>query len=455
MFQGVPIRVARYGAAIELYHTGVAPRSSEVIDEFKITLQSKVVYLGRAVIRSIVDTGTKVVCEVMLDESFWMDLTPGIARQKEVELVTEFKKFLHEWQKLYKVLPEFKEAVSDIKTFLVDLRFWLEKIELEIQSSSEPDRARLERNVIDRLSPQIIPVLDTLFDKFEHIAAGLTEESRPAHRSYIQRSLHEIVLCAPFANRTYQKPLGYPGDYEMVNMMIRDPQEGVSLFSKIFNVWLLQQGSAAAHRNRLTYLSKLIESEALRVSCTGNKARIFNFACGPAIEVQDFLEKSVLSDHAEFTLVDFNAETLEYTRQATSKIASRSGRKTSVQFQKKAVHQIFKESQKPLVSENNATREYDMIYCAGLFDYLTDQTCKQLIKIFYQWLAPGGLLMVTNVTPLTPNQGSMDLILDWHLIYRDASQFEQLSSGIIPRETVAVRSDDTGVNVFMEARKTQ
>jgi extracellular factor (EF) 3-hydroxypalmitic acid methyl ester biosynthesis protein len=454
LLQGTPVRVSRFSAVFELYNPSIPPRSSEAINELKITLQSKVVYAGRAVIRSIVDAGTNVLCEAMLDESLSMDLNPCIAWQQEAELANEFKKFLGEWQKLYKVLPEFKDAVSDIKMFLIDLRLWLEQIELGIQSSSELDRARMERGIIEKLAPHIIPVIDTLFDKFERIAAGLTEESRPAHRSYIQRSLHGIVLCAPFANRTYHKPLGYPGDYEMVNMMIRDPQEGTSLFSKMFNVWLLQQGSAVAHRNRLTYLSSIIESEALRVSRTGKKARIFNFACGPAFEVQNFLGRSLLSNQAEFTLADFNGETLEYTRKAISNIEKRSGRKASVRFQKKAVHQVFKESLKPLISGSDEIREYDFIYCAGLFDYLNDQTCKQLIKIFYQWLAPDGLLLVTNVTPLTPNQGSMDLILDWHLIYRNAAQLEHLCSGIIPKESVTVRSDDTGVNVFMEARKS-
>jgi extracellular factor (EF) 3-hydroxypalmitic acid methyl ester biosynthesis protein len=77
-----------------------------------------------------------------------------------------------------------------------------------------------------------------------------------------------------------------------------------------------------------------------------------------------------------------------------------------------------------------------------------------LIKIFHEWLAPGGLLLVTNVTPQTPNRGSLDLILDWHLIYRNTAQFAQLCSGIIPEEMVRMRTDDTGVNIFMEARKS-
>jgi extracellular factor (EF) 3-hydroxypalmitic acid methyl ester biosynthesis protein len=450
---GIPTYVTRHTAAFELYNPDAALRLSEVLAPCEIIFQSRTIYSGSATLRTVVHVGSKIVCEATLKEEDWVDLNLTLSPQKDDEVASEFNKFLMEWQKSYKVLPEFKEAVSDIKMFLIDLRLWLDQIELGIASSPELDRVQLERGIIEKLAPQIIPVINNLFGKFERIAAELNEESSPAHRNYIQRNLHEIVLCAPFANRTYHKPLGYPGDYEMVNMMARDPQEGNSLFAKIFNVWLLQQGSAMAHRNRLTELLRLIESEALRASRKGSKARIFNFACGPAIEVQRFIENSLLSEQVEFTLSDFNNETLEHTSQAINKIREQAGRRTSVQFQKKAVHQLFKESQKQLASGNGGMRLYDFIYCAGLFDYLTDQACKQLIKIFHQWLAPGGLLLVTNVTPLTPNRGSLELILDWHLIYRNAAQFAQLCSGIIPKEMIRVRSDDTGVNIFLEARK--
>ena len=150
---GVPVRVSRYAAVFELYDPSITPRASEAIKELSIHLQSKVVYAGRAVMRSVVDAGTNVLCEAVLDESRWMEFNPRIAWQHEPELANEFEKFLDEWQKLYKVLPEFKDAVADIKMFLTDLRLWLEQLELEIQSASGPDRARTERGIIGNLAP--------------------------------------------------------------------------------------------------------------------------------------------------------------------------------------------------------------------------------------------------------------------------------------------------------------
>jgi extracellular factor (EF) 3-hydroxypalmitic acid methyl ester biosynthesis protein len=452
--QGVPVRVTRHHVVFELYNPGTAPRLSEAINEFVIILQTRTVYSGRAVVRNVVDAGSKMVCDASLDETRWLDLSADLVVKCDDQLVGEFNKFVKEWQKLYRVLPEFKEAVTDIEMFLTDLRIWLEQVELGVHSQPEYRRAPLEQAVIKKISPNIIPLINGLFERFELIAKKLNEDTYPAHRNYIQRHLHPIVLCAPFAHRAYQKPLGYAGDYEMVNMMTRNAQEGASLFAKIFNVWLVQQGSAAAHRNRLTYLTKCIEMETLRVGREKRKARIFNFACGPAVEVQQFLDYSPLSDQVEFTLVDFDSETLAHTQKAINSIKERFGWRTSVQFLKQSVLQLIKEGHRPMATGDKTDHEFDFIYCAGLFDYLTDHACKQMIKIFYHWLAPGGLLVVTNVTPLTSNRGSLELILDWHLIYRDAAQLKQVCSGIIPEDEVRIKSDKTGINIFMEARKS-
>jgi len=191
----------------------------------------------------------------------------------------------------------------------------------------------------------------------------------------------------------------------------------------------------------------------LRAVRLGHKARIFDFACGPAVEVQRFLQDSPMREQVELTLTDFNRETLEHVRKALNDIKERSGRKFTVQIQKKTVHQLIKESLKPVVSGDSAKREFDFIYCTGLFDYLSDHTCRQLMDIFYDLVAPGGLLVATNVEPSNPRRNGMAYLLDWHLIYRTAPDLRALKPGRAPDDALCVRSDATGVNLFLEIRK--
>jgi len=443
------LRLSRYDATVEVYGPELILRTSEVLEEFKVFVGGLPVYSGRAVVRETMNTGSATVCSVNVDD-FCFDVQFLAAAGQNGRLEERFEDFMRAWQTVCKVLPEFKVAVADIQTFLIDCRRWMEQVELGIRSSPKPDRLPQERAAINKLSPRALSVIDDLFEKFELIAANLDEGQRPVHRSYIQRHLHPIVLCAPFAYRTYQKPLGYAGDYEMVNMMARDPQEGSSLFAKVFNVWLLHQGSAAAHRNRIDFLKRRLVEETAAAVRAGHKARILNLGCGPALEVQQFLAESSLSNHAEFTLMDFNDETLQHATQALRQRQQANQRATRIDLVKKSVQQLLKDTVR--TDGFSGGKKFDFIYCAGLFDYLPDRICKRLMTLFYQSLTPNGLVLATNVAAVSPNRGSLELILDWHLIYRDARQAMALRPEGVPEEAVRIGSDETGVNVFIETR---
>ena len=71
----------------------------------------------------------------------------------------------------------------------------------------------------------------------------------------------------------------------------------------------------------------------------------------------------------------------------------------------------------------------------------------------FDLLEPGGLLIATNVDPCNPTRCGMEFILDWHLIYRDPRQLLQLHPTHAPAGNVVTKSDDTGVNIYIEVRK--
>jgi extracellular factor (EF) 3-hydroxypalmitic acid methyl ester biosynthesis protein len=99
------------------------------------------------------------------------------------------------------------------------------------------------------------------------------------------------------------------------------------------------------------------------------------------------------------------------------------------------------------------TAKYDFVYCAGLFDYLTDRTCRQLMNIFYGWLAPGGLLLATNVNDTKPFRHMLEFVLDWHLIYRNRNNAVNLLPDGVQPDEAKFQEDSTSVNIFIETRK--
>ena len=444
-------RLARHFAVLEIYHPSPVLRFSEVLSHFQIIIQDRAIYHGRAVVRNLVSTGLAQVCEVALEEGAWADVQFTSAMLADGGLQEQFRQFLGEWQKLYKVAPEFKLIVADLQTFFADLRLWLEQVELGVRSAPAEERGPLEQAAAEKVAEPVVASMDALFEKFEAIAAGLEEELRPAHRSYARRQLHPWVLCAPFVHRAFAKPLGYAGDYEIVNMMARNAQEGGSLFAKAVNTWFLSQAPAQAHRNRIQYLARRLLAETARVAGLGREARVQNLACGPAQEVQQFLREQPLSARVRFTLLDFNEETIQYARNVLAGIKSAFGRPTEFQFLRKSVHSILKESGRGI--ERRPEDQYDLVYCAGLFDYLSDQVCQRLMDVMYGWLAPGGLVIATNVEPSNPMRQVMEHVLDWHLGYRTGAEFRALKPRAADADSVSVLCDETGVNVFLEVRK--
>ena len=426
--RGTLHRLTRYLGVFEVYNPYSIVQLSEVLNDFRIMMNDRVVYTGRATIANLVNTGIMLICEASLSDEGWIDIDILSPSQNKGRLLTEFAEFLRETEKSYRVVPEFKIVVADMHTMLSDLRRWMEQVELGVRSLPTGDRIHAEREVLLQMEEPIVPTVYPLMKRFEESAAIIPVEQQPVHRSYIKRQLHPLVLCAPFVYRTYHKPLGYAGDYEMVSMMLRDPYEGSSIFAKLLNKLYLDIPPVLAHRNRIVYLVEQLKAETTRAAAQNRVARIYNLGCGPAQEIQNFLTNEPISDSADLLLLNFNDETIMHTTRSLEDLRNRHRRRTGLRFEKKSVHQVLKESGRAAAQAGT----YDMVYCAGLLDYLSDRICRRLLEIFYDLLAPGGLLIATNVHPSNPWRNWMEYLAEWHLVYRDEEQFLKLAPDRAP-----------------------
>lgn len=441
---GVPVRMARHAMVFELFNPMVTPRVSEALAEFRASLHDRPIYAGRAVVQNVMNAGAKVVCEVALEEGGWQAGGKGTA---PAQMAEEFNLLLKDWQKFYKVSPEFKVVVADMQTFLGDLRLWLDKIELGLQLLPAREREQQERDVVQALCAPALTAFASLFEKFEKLAIPSQPDMRVAYSLYAKRLLHPLVLCSPFMHRTFEKPLGYAGDYEMVRMMTLDPFRGDSIYAKLLNTFFLNTPPVVAHRNRIDTLVKHLQAETLRALKQKRRATVFNLGCGPAAEIQRFMADSPWSNTTDFSLLDFNEETVSFAQRTLNQVKHQNQRQTGLHVVKKSVAQLIKDSSK--FGQNS----FDLVYCAGLFDYLADNVCTTLLEIFYDLVAPGGLVLVSNVDASNPSRGWMECMVDWYLVYRDARQMHEIIPEGIARDAVRVFSEPSSVNIFAEIRK--
>jgi extracellular factor (EF) 3-hydroxypalmitic acid methyl ester biosynthesis protein len=286
------------------------------------------------------------------------------------------------------------------------------------------------------------------FEWLESEGGRVPPDDSIAHRSFAQAALHPLLLRAPFVYRTFAKPLGYAGDYEMVNQILDDPQRGSSTYFQIMNAFFLKADVAEAHRNRIDILVEYLGRLAATAQNAGRKIRVLNVACGPAIEIQRFIASDPNAASLEFTMLDFSEPTLEYTRSCVAQAILKGGRDVKVEYVHESVHQLLKRASKG----GGVLREscFDFVYCAGLFDYLTDKVCARLLDYFVGRASPGGSILVTNVHSDNPQKNVMEHLLEWHLIYRDEASLSAVLP--TPREDTKIFKDKTGVNIFAEFR---
>jgi extracellular factor (EF) 3-hydroxypalmitic acid methyl ester biosynthesis protein len=75
------------------------------------------------------------------------------------------------------------------------------------------------------------------------------------------------------------------------------------------------------------------------------------------------------------------------------------------------------------------------------------------MNILYDWVAPGGLLLATNISTSNSFGHSLEYILEWSLFFRTGKQVQDLAPDAVPPGSAPVVSDFTGVNLFTEIRK--
>ncbi len=441
--RGTLIHISRSLAVFEVYNPFSLIQLSEVLQEICVLRGERVIYRGRGVVTSIVSTGLMVIVSVTLIDS-WSNLNhlePGPALGNELE------KFIHEWEDGLKISDNYQLAVNKFSNFLAETSRWIEEAETAIVGdiAANPERASRFRESIEKA---VTGKLGELLHLFQAEAANVPAEDSMIYKAFARREIHPYMLCAPFVWRTFYKPLGYAGDYEMVNMMLQEsPSIGTTTYARIFHELTSSVAACVAHRNRITILEGLLAEEAERVTDEQRIFTVLTVACGPAVEIQRFIRNHEVVNQSALHLMDFNAETLEYVKNRTSEAAAASGHKPTIKFIQKSIDDLLKDIH---LESEGFLPSYDMIYCAGLFDYFPDNVCRNLTNLYYQWVKPGGLLVTTNVHPNNPEQYLMEHLLEWYLIYRDEAQLLALA----PKGTDGeVFADKTGVNVFLTIRK--
>lgn len=220
-----------------------------------------------------------------------------------------------------------------------------------------------------------------------------------------------------------EKPLGYAGDFKIIDDIYRNNPATTGL-TRLWDNWFLQLSGSRSVRERKEDFKKLILDFAQ--SRRNKDIRIMNLACGPAREIKELLEadKDGLFSKTTFDCYDFEMKAIGYAGGVLG------GFNNVNFFQKNAIRLALEKE-----IEKDISYKYDLIYSTGLFDYLDERVAARLVSNLKKILKKDGIMIIANARDKYSNSSAawMEWVVEWYLIYRTEDEFKRifLNAGIL------------------------
>ncbi len=408
------------------------------LERLRIEAEARVIYTGAGTIRRVEEREHSLLLGVELE-------TRGVALGELYRMGSKrgFAARLETCQSQAALVSrEFTAWVAELEGFLQATRTFCDAEERALDGLDRWSREQALADYLDAVAPGLVRRLNDAATELEGLVKGLDEEGHALHRAHYRARLLGYLRESPFLRRAHDKPLGYAGDYEMMNMLYRSHAEGDSLFARALNRWAAQEPAARANINRLEFLGTKIRV-ALQAPREG-RLRIASIGSGPAREITRLLEQSPeLGERIDVALIDQDARAIAFGQRTLGALAAETGAR--VQFIDGSIRRLL--TSRSLL---DALGPRDFVYSAGLFDYLTDRSFAALLGALHQVVAPGGQLCVGNVASHNSSRWFMEYGLDWFLVHRSREELLAFGEALEPApHRMTVESEPLGVNLFL------
>jgi len=232
-----------------------------------------------------------------------------------------------------------------------------------------------------------------------------------------RHTIHRLLLESPFTRRAYEKPRGYAGDAGLMDLIYgMKPGEELSPLGGMLYGYEFDSPCFRSVRMRRAILAA--EIDAVAASRPGT--RVLSVASGHLREIE--WSRAVRAGSVELTALDQDRDSLECIDRAYGRYG--------VETVGATIGDVLRRSLQ--------LRSADLVYAAGLYDYLQDDLARALTTALFRVVSPGGRLLIANFTPATHDAAFMETVMDWNLVYRTAGDVRRLAAAIPPDEIAAV-----------------
>lgn len=333
--------------------------------------------------------------------------------------------------------PEVRQQVSHF--FFEDVLSYTNEMVKLIQSATNTKEYSLEiEKKFDQINSQILLkgycLEELLADK--KIMQQIKDSFRKLVGVWVYKSL--------IVRRGFEKPRGYAGDYEMLEIVYNDKPLSRGL-GKYFDNNFLKSPYAVAVRIRKDRLREILQEYI--DSAKAEKVRILDIACGSSREIRELLLRTKTKNEVIITCLDWDNEALKFSQDA---LLPNKPKNINLKFVQEDVMNLTKNGK----AEEGCGRQ-NLIYSIGLIDYIPDRMLKKLIQAWYQLLLPGGKLILTHKNrektfpPLPP-----DWFCDWKFVPRNREEAIKLFYDCgMPGFSLSWESDEFGYIYYFTITK--
>lgn len=241
-----------------------------------------------------------------------------------------------------------------------------------------------------------------------------------------EHTLHKVLLEDPYTERAFSKPRGYAGDAVMLDYIYVPKKINLTTTGDIIHRATTNHSDAKSILFRKQYIQSTITNLAKKKPGKS----IFSVASGHMRELD---ESSIDLRNTQITALDIDKQSLEFAVKEHSTLNI------------EALHRsVF------MLPKNTEKKKYDLIYSAGLCDYLSDRLTGLLLKLLFTMLNKEGKLIVANFTPESKGRGYMVGMMDWQLIYRSDEDIVELICKYLPGVEFITFFDPFGNVVYAE-----
>lgn len=382
----------------------------------------------------------EIIAFESIQDAVQVDLIKAL--RKSYELIESFSS---EKKSLAKLPSDFMKLTLEMKESLESLKKHLDNVEKSMTYESISENQLYRATLVESVASQLGKYIPDIYMKLPQTLQNTSEETRDIATKYIREKLGPFVYGAPFAARAYYKPRGYAGDYEMMNHLYRDEMAGASLFDQCMHKYFIDEPAGQAVKNRGQYLFNKLQT--LLQNSKNKPLKIASIASGPAMEVQLLLKNLLQIPHTsqniEFHFFDQDEESLKHAQKQIRTIDKFTKSGFSFYFHHLAI--------KNIIAQGLPIKNCDLVYSAGLFDYFTDPVAQLAAQKFLEACNSDGSTIIGNFSTLNPCVPFMEMVLDWHLIYRSEEDLHRIFKPVSGK--VSVESEPLAINIFAVLKK--